>query len=999
MGGKELKLRAILFGLAQIFRLKGGASASFRAHLAARNCVVQVRLKDNSIARYYEFRAGKIKTRPVVHPSPDMTMLLKDVDTAVTLLTPPVNYAETIHAGKNFRVGLIGDDEVIAWFVQLANKLETDSYQFGEKLANGETRYTQMTNGGPLHVYVKDGRIIRTNIIEFSPKDKTGWVIEARGRRFSPRNKGLVAPHSLAMKANVYSDKRILHPMKRVDFDPNGERNPQNRGKSGYVRISWDEALDIVSKEIVRQKKVHGPGAIALAHPSHHQWGNVGYYLSAMMRFGNAIGVTRVVLNPDSWEGWYWGAMHHYGNSMRLGATSGYGTLEDALKECELMVYWSSDPESQFGAYAGTEGSERRLWARELGIKAVHINPHYCPTASFVGGKWFPIRPGTDTAMAIAIMYVWITEDRYDKFFVENRTTGFDEWRDYVLGHSDGVAKTPEWQEGETGIAAKDVRALAREWASKKTYLGAGVNGGGFGGACRNASGIQWARAMVMLMAMQGWGRPGVNFGNLSVGAPVDLEFYFPGYGEGGISGELMATGSATNNYVRMPHLPSVNPVQQAIPRQRLPEAILEGFAEGYFLDPMAAENQMRPFFYPSPGYSRVHMLYRYGASYMGTINGSRRFERMYRSSELECVVSQAIWMEGETQFADVILPACTQFERYDIGEWSNSGGFGLHWMAQLNHRVIAIQHKCIEPLGESKSDYQIFWDICKRLGLGAYYSEGSTELDWVQRVFKSTDLPKHISFRQMLKKGYFVVPPEHLDRMPGVDMRWFYEGRPKDLPEPYPLPAGYSGAYLHGLQTQSGKFEFVPNSLKRLHPNEDRPPVLKYSPAFEGPAAKELYARFPLQLLTAHQRFTFHTAQDGKSSAINDILDHRILKNGHYYQIVRIHPRDASARGISHHDLVKVFNDRGAVICAADVTGRVAPGVMHSYESSANYQPLAGRGSPDIGGSMNILTPDRMQAKGTVASAGALCLVQVEKWLPPQSTQSQSGKVLEAST
>jgi len=94
--------------------------------------------------------------------------------------------------------------------------------------------------------------------------------------------------------------------MKRVDFDPNGNRNCQNRGVSGYERISWDEALDIVSGEILRMKRQHGPGAIAIYHSSHHQWGNVGYYLSALQRFGNAVGVTKIHLNPDSWEGWYW---------------------------------------------------------------------------------------------------------------------------------------------------------------------------------------------------------------------------------------------------------------------------------------------------------------------------------------------------------------------------------------------------------------------------------------------------------------------------------------------------------------------------------------------------------------------------------------------------------------------------------------------------------------------------------------------------------------------
>ncbi|MCJ2180759.1 molybdopterin-dependent oxidoreductase [Novosphingobium sp. 2580] len=969
--------------LPKLFTFKARQSAAFKAFLGQRNCVVQLRLKDGSIGRYLEFDGGRVRSASGLHPAPDMVMQFKDSATAVAMLTPPIDYGELIHAGKNFRIALMGDEEVIAWFAQLASRLQSDGWKFGEAMPDGSTRYTQMTNGGPLHVYVRDGRILRTDVIEFGADDPEPWTIEARGRRFSPQRKGCVAPHSLTLKSTVYSEDRILYPMKRVDFDPSGERNPQNRGISGYERISWDEALDIVGSEILRQKRVHGPGAIALAHPSHHQWGNVGYYLSAMMRFGNTVGVTRVVLNPDSWEGWYWGAMHHHGGSMRLGTGSGYGTLEDALKEADQIVYWSADPESQFGGYSGTEASQRRLWAKELGIEAIHINPHYSPTAAFTGGKWFPIVPGTDTALALALMYVWITEDTYDHHFVENRSTGFEEWKDYILGKTDGVPKTPEWQEGETGIAARDCRSLARSWASKKTYLGVGMAGLGFGGACRNASGIQWARAMVMLMAMQGWGRPGVNLGNLAMGTPVDLEFYFPGYADGGMSGELQNTASATNNYVRMPHLLSMNPVRQIVPRQRLPEAILDGKATGYLLDPTSIEAQFMPFEYPAPGYSKIHMLYRYGGSAMGTIADSSRFAKMYRSPELECVVSQSIWMEGETGFADIILPACTQFERFDIGEWNNTGGFGFHWQSAVNHRVIALQHKCIEPLGESRSDYQILWDVCKRIGLGNYFSEGCSELDWAKRVYESSDVAKHISWKDLCRKGYYIVPPEPPALRAPVDMRWFYEGRPKDVPEPFPLPGGYSDKWLHGLQTQSSKFEFIPSSLKRLDPEQaDRPALMRYTRPFEGARDGERYKRFPIQLLTPHQRFSFHTSQDGKGSAISDLADHRMPIGGHYYQIVRISPSDAASRGIGHRQLVKVWNDQGAVICAAEVTPRLVEGVAHSYESSASYKPIGEPGaSPDIGGCMNILTPNRMQADGTVASAGSLCMVEIEPW------------------
>jgi molybdopterin guanine dinucleotide-containing S/N-oxide reductase-like protein len=983
-GPKTIKFAAMLFGLSKIIPLVARRDAALRAHLLSGRGVVQIGLKDRSHGRHFVFAEGRVSSKSGFHPAPDVSMIFKDIDVALKLMAQPLDTRDSVHAAKNFLVTVEGPDELVSWFMKLAAMLPQAGLRHGIPLKDGSRRFTTMTNGGPAHVTVKDGRILRVHPITFGTEDAPSWTIEARGRSFSPVRKATVAPHTLPLKSLVYSENRLLHPMRRVDFDPNGERNPQNRGTSDYVRISWDEALDIVAGEILRMKREHGPGAFCINHGSHHQWGNVGYYLSALMRFGNCVGFTRVHTNPDSWEGWYWGASHHFGNSMRLGNPAAYGTLEDCLEACELIVYWSSDPESQFGAYGGQEGAQRRLWAKELGIETIHINPHLCPTAAFVGGTWIPVRPGGDNALAIAIMHVWMTEGLYDRDYVANRTTGFDEWRAYVLGEVDGVPKTPEWQETETGVPARDVRALARKWGRKKTYLAAGTGGAGFGGACRAPTGLQWARAMILLMAMQGWGRPGVNFGNLQHGSPVDLEFYFPGYAEGGLSGDLAWTAAAPNNYLRMPHILSMNPVQQMIPRQRFPEAILEGKAYGYVMDGTSLEAQFRRFEYPAPGYSKVHMLYRYGSSSMGTITNSNRVARMYRSAELECVVNQSIWFEGEARFADVILPACTQLERWDIGEWANSAAFGHHHQNQVNHRVVALQHKCIEPLGESKSDYQIFWDVCSRLGLGAYFSEGNTELDWCKRVFESSDLPKHISWKDFLRKGYFVVPSEYEpEKRTAVDMRWFAEGRVKDLPEPHPLPGANSGKFGRDLQTQSGKIEFVASSLKRFDAeSRDRPPMNVYTPSWEGPAATELHARFPLQLITPHARFSFHTMQDGKDGFVNDVKDHRIEIDGWYYWIVRINPVDAVARGIGQHDLVKVHNDRGAVICAADVTETMVPGVVHSYESSAVYAPLGRPGeSVDRGGCMNLLTSDRRQFEKGEAMAASACLVEVETW------------------
>ncbi|MEM1156412.1 MAG: molybdopterin-dependent oxidoreductase, partial [Pseudomonadota bacterium] len=441
---KNLIFRTILFGLTPMLNRAARQHPSFKKELSKHNCVLQIKLKNNSIGRYYQIQDGKVKSSAGIHAAPDVGLVFRSVDIALQILRPNADDGYKVHAAKNFLMEVEGEDYLGNWLLKLMQRMTYEGFDYGESMPDGSMRYTTITNGGPLHVYVRDGKILRTTPIEFTDEDAPSWTVQARGRRFSPKRQTTLAPHGSSMKSAVYSKNRLLYPMKRVDFDPDGERNPQNRGISGYERISWDEALDIVAKEINRQKREHGPGSIFLQHSSHHQWGNVGYYLSAMMRFGNLIGYTRMAMNPDSWEGWFWGAMHHVGFSQRVAIPPSYGTMEDCLKEADQIVFWSSDPESTNASYAAFESTQRRLWAKELGFEFVHIDPHYNPTAQLLGGKWIPIKPTTDPALAQAIMYVWIEEGLYDKAYVAEKTTGFDEWKAYLLGETDGVAKTPE---------------------------------------------------------------------------------------------------------------------------------------------------------------------------------------------------------------------------------------------------------------------------------------------------------------------------------------------------------------------------------------------------------------------------------------------------------------------------------------------------------------------------------------------------------------------------
>lgn len=979
---KVAKLRAILFALPLVIR-QAARRPHIRAHLRRESGTIQLRLKDRSISRYLTIKDGKVSAAWGVHPSPDAEMVFVSVATALAMLNPNPDYGVLIDALKNFKATAGGSDRHLVWFGQLMHLVGSASWKFGRKQPDGTIRYTNLTNGGPIFVDVKDGRIVRTTPIEFGPDDPASWQMHARGKTFTPTRVATVSPHALTLKSLVYSPRRLLYPMKRIGFDPDGDRRTGERGRAEYQRIEWDEALDIVAGEIRRMKQEHGPGAIAIAQPAHHQWGNINYWLSALYRFGNLIGHTKVLFSPISWEGWYWGAAHHYGNNMRLGVPGFYGTTADCLQHADLIVFWSSDPEATNGIYAGADGTQRRLWAKELGIEFVHIDPALNSTAQLLGGKWLPIRPGTDAALATAIMYEWARTGLYDRHYVETRTTGFDEWQTYLFGTTDGTPKTPEWQESETGVPARDVRSLAGLWGRRKTYLAAGGLGAGFGGACRTATGAQWARCMIMMMAMQGWGKPGVNFGNLQMGTPLDLNFYFPGYAEGGISGDITNTGSAPHNYVRMPHVLTMNPVKQAVPRQRLAEAIVEGRCSGYLWDGFSLEGQFTPFEYPAPGHSRIHMLYRYGASSLGTIPNSARLVDAYRHPSLEFMVGQAIWKENEAQFADILLPACTALERWDISEWANCAGFLHHGQAQVNHRTVVMQHQCIQPLGESRSDYQIFLDILTRLGLGALYSEGGcTELDWCKRIFDSTDLPQLISWPEFLRKGYCVVPPEPPGNGAAVDMRWYAEGRDKDLPEPMPLPGQYPGTFGRDLPTQSGKIEFVPNSLRRMEAvDPERPAVNRYIPSWEGRGSAAA-AQFPLQLVTVHPRYSFHTYNDGKESGTSQLADHRVEVDGRRYWIINMSTEDAKHRSISHHELVRVYNGRGAVICAAVVSPLVFPGVVRAYESCAEYDPLdTKQGLVDLGGCLNLLTPARTMSATADGIAPNSCLVEIDKW------------------
>ena len=210
---------------------------------------------------------------------------------------------------------------------------------------------TDSLGGDPVAVDVKNGKVIRLRPLHYDWKytkeelAQTHWKWEARGKVFESPTKSLPSHLAIPYKNRAYSPNRIKYPMKRVDWDPNGERNPQNRGKSKFKRISWDEATDIIAGEIKRIHDKYGTTAVFAHSRAHGQAKTIHKthwaHCSLLKLFGP---YTEYDNNPDSWEGWYWGGMHVVGDGSFMGhMMPSDNIIQDVSDNTEMIVWQGGD--------------------------------------------------------------------------------------------------------------------------------------------------------------------------------------------------------------------------------------------------------------------------------------------------------------------------------------------------------------------------------------------------------------------------------------------------------------------------------------------------------------------------------------------------------------------------------------------------------------------------------------------------------------------------------
>ncbi len=727
-----------------------------------------------------------------------------------------------------------------------------------------------------LKVYVWEGRIVR-----IEGDDRPNDSVE------DPQLRPCI--RGLSYRRRQYHPDRLQNPMIRAG----------KRGEGKFVRISWDEALDKIAAEMQRIKQAYGNTAMYVPYGtgSYNQINGRQTAQRLMNLFGGSLGF----YNSYSWAAISYATPYVYGTNVT-------GNQRQDWLNSKYILMWSWNPSEMRD---GTNSEYILKKAKEKGAKLVCIDPRMTLSAVALADEWVPIRPGTDAAMMSAMAYVMISEKLYDAGFVKTHCLGFDEtqmppgaegaesYKDYILGTRDGVPKTPEWAEAICGVPRATIIRLAREYATTKPavlYQGYGMQ--------RRAYGEQAVRGGCVLAAISGnVGIPGGWAGGIALQAP-----------DGGPAWIVFPTGP--------------NPVKAQIPSFLWSEAVLRGKDMGP-ADGVVGADKLG---------TNIKMIYAVACNALINQHSNiNRTAKILQDEKLvEFLVVQDNFLTATGRFADILLPACTQFETWGLADGWKYGD------------EVILMPKIVEPPFETKSDYQICAEIAERLGLYDAYTEGRSERDWIAwgiETYRKTRFPNIPRLDEFERSniGVYSVPVTK----PAVA---FTEFR-KD-PEKNPLP------------TPSGKIEIFSKRLHDMNKPDVIPAVPKYIREWESPFGPEA-KKYPLQVIGHHYLATVHST-----------LDNVDWLREAWPQRVFINPLDAEPRGISNGDEVKVFNDRGATLVRCRVTKRIMPGVI-AIPQGAWWSP--DEKGVDRRGSVNVLTSERWTPLA-FGNAQHTIMAQVEK-------------------
>jgi trimethylamine-N-oxide reductase (cytochrome c) len=509
------------------------------------------------------------------------------------------------------------------------------------------------------------------------------------------------------------------------------------------------------------------------------------------------------------------------------------------------------------------------------------------------------------------------------------------------MGISDGIPKTPQWAEGICGVPSRIIKALAREWASTTTST-LHCNGGGM---IRGQYAHEPGRTEVLLLAMQGVGKPGKNQIKIiealqeSLPAPIfkpSVASMYPGNTIHPVGGfpEIFWLQAVTNPPIFW-YGPSMGP-----------------------WSPLT--DQFKQLMYPHPGQSEMHMFWSDEPCMVACAVPGNDVATAFQNPKMEFLLEQSPWLENDCFYADIVLPVKTLFEVEDMGISSEEG--------RGEFAVAYYMGQCIDPIGESLSDYEIVCAVAAKLGSDvlAKYTGGQTISQLVEAAFNYSGVNNYIDYATFQANGYYVM---------ATDPNWADTTK-------YPTGISEFVSTATGLETPSGMIEFYSIGLAENFPTDtERPPVPHYiamGPTHDESIFAPKAAQYPLLAVSDHPKWRVHAQMDD-ISWLREIPTCKIRgPDGYQYEPIWINPVDAASRGISQGDIVMMYNDRGSVLGGAYVTERMMQGSVSQVHGS-RYDPI-NPGQIDRGGSNNTIGPGHGLSQNAPGECCSAFLVQIEK-------------------
>lgn len=727
-----------------------------------------------------------------------------------------------------------------------------------------------------LKLFVKDHTIIR-----IETDDRPGDEIHDPQLRACVRGR--------AYRRRQYHPDRLKYPMKRTG----------KRGEGKFERISWDEALDMLASEINRVKEQYGNTAIYIPYGT-GSYNQINGRQTAV-RLINLVGGCLGYYNSYSWACISQATPTVYGTNIT-------GNQRQDWLNSKYIIMWGWNPAEMRD---GTNSDFLLKQAREKGAKIICVDPRMSMSAVALADEWIPIRPGTDTALMSAMAYVIISEDLHDKDFIMRCCQGFDatqmpagleseeSYSDYIFGRKDGIEKTPAWAESITGIPKETIQRIAREYATNKPsmlYQGYGMQ--------RRAYGEQPVRGGCVLAAITGnVGLHGAWCSGLALQAK-----------DGGPFWNVFPTGP--------------NPIKARIPVFLWTEAVLHGKGMGKEYGVKGVDKLDND----------IKLLWAVASNALVNQHAdiNRTINILKDTSKVEFIAVQDNFLTSSGMYADLILPACTQFETWGLEDGWKYGD------------EVILMPQILDPPYETKSDYAICSELAAKLGVYEAYTEGRSEKEWTEWIleqYRNTRFPEIPSLEKLKKEntGVYAAPVVK----PEIAFDTFREDPVKN-----PLP------------TPSGKIEIFSEKLFSLNDPHGIPPVPKYIQEWESPF-DEAGKKYPLQAMGHHYMGRVHSTHDN-----NDWLAEA------FPQRVFMNPLDAAERNIKNGDQIKVFNDRGSVLLPCRLTPKIMPGVV-DIPQGAWWKP--DKDGNDTGGSVNTLTSHKWTPYA-FGNAQHTIMVEIEK-------------------